>query len=149
MTIMTALRLAALPALLLAAGTAPAQEGGRPFTTTLTGAAKVPGPGDPDGGGTAKVRVNAGQRQVCYDLTVTAIATATLAHIHRGSRTVAGPAVVTLAPPASGSSKGCVTVTRALAQEIIRNPAGFYVNVHNAAFGDGAVRGQLSRSSTN
>jgi len=36
-------------------------------------------------------------------------------------------------------------VTRALAQEIIRNPAAFYVNVHNTPFPGGAVRGQLGR----
>jgi hypothetical protein len=41
---------------LLAVG-APAFGEGRPFSTTLTGAAEVPGPGDPDASGTAaKVR---------------------------------------------------------------------------------------------
>jgi hypothetical protein len=30
-----------------------------------------------------------------------------------------------------------------LAQKIADNPSGYYVNVHNATFGAGAVRGQL------
>ncbi len=32
-----------------------AADGGRKFTTTLTGAAEVPGPGDPDGSGTQQL----------------------------------------------------------------------------------------------
>jgi hypothetical protein len=53
--------------------------------------------------------------------------------------------VVPLEAPTDGSSEGCATVERALAQEMIRDPAAFYVNVHNAPFGPGAVRGQLGR----
>ena len=33
-------------------------KGGRPFEVTLTGAAEVPGPGDPDGTGTATLSLN-------------------------------------------------------------------------------------------
>jgi hypothetical protein len=127
------------------AAAAGAQEGGRPFTTSLTGAAEKPGPGDPDGAGTAEIRVNAGQNQVCYTITVSNIDAATMAHIHRGGVDVAGPVVVNFQAPTGGSSNGCVEVARDLAQEIIRSPAGFYVNVHNAAFPAGAVRGQLGR----
>lgn len=120
-------------------------EGGRPLSASLTGAAEVPGPGDTDGGGSATVRVNPGQTQVCYTLTVTGIDAATVAHIHRGATGVAGPPVVTLDAPANGSSEGCATVSRDVAREIVQNPGGFYVNVHNAAFPNGAVRGQLGR----
>ena len=130
--------------LTLAAG-ATAQEGGRPFTVSMTGAAERPGPGDTDGAGTAEIRVNAGQNQVCYTITVSNIDAATMAHIHRGGVDVAGPVVVNFQAPTGGSSNGCVEVTRDLAQEIIRTPASFYVNVHNAAFPAGAVRGQLGR----
>ena len=38
-----------------------ADEGGRPFTVSLTGSAEVPGPGDPNGSGTAHLRLNPGQ----------------------------------------------------------------------------------------
>jgi hypothetical protein len=137
------LPVAALGALALAVG-ASAQDGGRRFTVQMTGAAERPGPGDPNGTGTAVLRVNAGQRQVCYTLTAENIEPATAAHIHR-TPPDPGPVVVPLDPPTDGSSEGCATVTRELAQEIIRNPTIFYVNVHNAPFPGGAIRGNLSR----
>jgi hypothetical protein len=120
--------------------------GGRPFATTLTGAAEVPGPGDSDGSGTAELTLNPGQEEVCFALEVSGIAPAFASHIHRGTATEAGPVVVTLAPPpTSGSSQACVPAPRDLINEIIQNPDGFYVNVHNADFPAGAVRGQLSK----
>ena len=129
----------------LIAGAANAADGGRKLQTSLTGAAEVPGPGDPDGTGTAQITVNPGQNQVCYKLRVSNIAPATAAHIHEASPTAAGPVVVTLGAPTTGTSSGCVTVTRALALEILKRPADYYVNVHNAAFPAGAVRGQLAK----
>ena len=129
----------------LIAGTATAADGGRKLQTNLTGAAEVPGPGDPDGRGTARITVNPGQKQVCYKLSVSNIAPATAAHIHEAAPTAAGPVRVTLGAPTSGMSSGCVTVTRALALEILKDPSDYYVNVHNAAFPAGAVRGQLAK----
>ena len=123
-----------------------AEEGGRRFTVQMTGAAERPGPGDPDGSGTAVFRVNAGQGQICYTLVVQDIDPATAAHIHRAPPTAAGPVVVPLDPPTDGSSENCATVTRELAQEIIRSPTSFYVNVHNTPFPAGAIRGNFSRS---
>lgn len=131
--------------ILLPTSAASAQEGGRPITVQLTGAAERPGPGDPDGTGTAGFRINPGQGRICYTLTVANIEPATAAHIHRAPPTEAGPIVVPLEAPTDGSSEGCATVDRALAQEMIRDPGAFYVNVHNAPFRPGAVRGQLGR----
>ncbi|HEY9554583.1 CHRD domain-containing protein [Allosphingosinicella sp.] len=141
----TMLSIAALGtiAALSAAGVA-AQEGGRPFTVEMTGAAEVPGPGDEDGSGTATLRVNPGQGRVCYTLDVEGIEPATAAHIHR-TPPDPGPVVAPLDAPADGNSSGCADVERALAQEIIRDPSIFYVNVHNEDFPGGAVRGNLSR----
>lgn len=121
--------------------------GGRPFTTTLTGAAEVPGPGDPDGSGTASLTLNPGLEQVCFKLSVSNIALpATGAHIHIGTADVAGPVVVPLAAPdASGTSSGCVHADRDLIVAILQNPEGYYVNVHSTEFRAGAVRGQLSK----
>jgi hypothetical protein len=70
------------------------------------------------------------------------------AHVHKGRRNVAGPIRITLTPPSSGdpgASSGCVTVNEpALLAAIKRNPHKYYINVHNGAFPEGAVRGQLS-----
>ncbi|MCY7281021.1 MAG: CHRD domain-containing protein [Sphingomonas bacterium] len=129
----------------LIAGAATAADGGRKLQTALTGAAEVPGPGDTDGTGTADITVNAGQNQVCYKLSVSNIAPANAAHIHEAAPTAAGPVVITLGAPTSGTSSGCVTVTRELALEILKRPADYYVNVHNPAFPAGAVRGQLAK----
>jgi hypothetical protein len=122
------------------------EHGGHGLTAALTGPAEVPGPGDPDGGGTALITLNQGQNQVCFELAVTNIAAATAAHIHSGEAGKAGPPVVTLEPLSnSGASKGCVSTTADQIKGIRQNPAGFYVNVHNAEFPGGAVRGQLAR----
>jgi len=122
-----------------------ADNGGRPFTTTLTGAAEVPGPGDPDGSGTATLLLNPGQAEVCYQLTASGIAPAFAAHVHIGPAGVAGPVVIPLVPPTSGSSSACTSVPRDLVLAIIQNPENYYVNVHNAEFPAGALRGQLSK----
>jgi hypothetical protein len=127
-------------------GFATAQDqGGRRLTTRLSGAAEVPGPGDPDGTGRAVITLNQGQGQVCFELTVSNIAPATAAHIHEGAVGQAGGVVVTLTPPTSGSSKDCVSASAELIKNIRQNPAGYYVNVHNQDFPDGAVRGQLTK----
>lgn len=109
----------------------------------LTGAEEVPGPGDPDGKGTASVTLDSEKPEVCYTLSVSGIETATMAHIHKGAKGVAGPPVVTLEPPAEGASKGCVTTEAAVVAALLANPADYYVNVHNAPHPKGALRGQL------
>ncbi|HJR79455.1 MAG TPA: CHRD domain-containing protein [Anaerolineales bacterium] len=119
------------------------------LTAQLSGAAEVPGPGDPDGTGMATFRLNAQQGEVCFEITVSNIGLpASAAHIHEGTSDVAGPVVVPLTPPdESGTSSGCVSdVDPALIQNILQNPEQYYANVHNEEFPDGAVRGQLARA---
>jgi len=136
---------AALAATVPALAQTRAEDSGRPLSATLTGAAERPGPGDPDGSGSAEVRVNPGQGQVCFDVRFTRIDTPVMAHIHRGVGGVAGPVVVNFAV-VGGNIAGCTSgVSRDLAMAIIRNPAGFYVNVHTATFPAGAIRGQLHK----
>lgn len=120
-----------------------ADQGGKLLTAELTGAAEVPGPGDPDGMGTARVTINLGKSTLCYEIAVSNIAPATAAHIHEAPAGTAGPVVLGLTPPTSGSSSACVTVEGELLKEIAKDPADYYVNVHNRAFPGGAVRGQL------
>jgi len=122
-----------------------AATGGRPLHAILSGAEEIPGPGDVDGAGSAFLTFNQGQGMICWDLSVTDIVTATAAHIHEGEMGVAGPVVVTLSPPVDGSSFGCTEVDAELIKEIRQNPTGFYVNVHNAEFPAGAIRGQLGK----
>jgi hypothetical protein len=124
--------------------------GGRPFSTTLTGeaevnAAGVPNQGDLDGVGTAYLTLNQGQGEICYELNVSGIAPATAAHIHIAPATAPGPVVVPLSAPTNGSSSGCVSVDPELIKAIRQNPESYYVNVHNAEFPAGALRGQLSK----
>jgi hypothetical protein len=130
---------------ILVIGTVLADDGGRRLATTLTGAAEAPGPGDPDGSGTAFLTLNPGQEEICYDLTVTGVAPIRAAHIHVGAAGTPGPVVVGLMPPTNGSSSACATADRDLILAIIQHPELYYVNVHNAAFPAGALRGQLSK----
>jgi hypothetical protein len=119
--------------------------GGRPLSATMTGPEEVP-PGDPDGTGSAAFTFNPGRGRVCFELDVADIAPATAAHIHVGPPGVAGPIVVPLTAPTDGSSSGCVNdVDPGLIDAIKKNPGGYYVNVHNAEFPAGAIRGQLSK----
>ena len=123
-----------------------AEHGGRPLFATMTGPQEVP-PGDPDGTGTARFTLNQGRGEICYEISVSNIALpATASHIHLGAAGVgAGPPVVFLDPPVDGTATGCVAVDPATIQAIRQNPPGYYVNVHNAVYPSGAVRGQLQK----
>lgn len=123
---------------------AAAQTGGRSLTATLTGGAQ-PSPGDPNASGSATVRINPGLTRLCYTIKTSKLPKATMAHIHRGAAGVAGPPVVTLRVPSKGSVSACTPIGRQVARAIIRDPGGYYVNVHTAAFPDGAIRGQLHK----
>jgi CHRD domain-containing protein len=122
---------------------AAATDGGRPLSAALTGSVEVP-PGDPGGSGTAEFRVNVGQGQICFSLSVQHLSAPVIAaHIHVAPAGQAGPIVVPLAAPVTGTSSGCADVERALAKDILQHPEAYYVNVHTTAFPAGAVRGQL------
>ena len=144
MKIIHALSAAAL-AFAPAVGASAAHTGGATFTAMLDGQSEVPGPGDPDGMGSITISVNPGQERICYSLSVSDIEPATAAHIHAGEAGMSGPPVVTLSAASGGTSQSCVSVSRDLAKNIIKYPENYYVNVHNAEFPGGAVRGQLER----
>ena len=111
--------------------------------TSLTGAAEAPGPGDPDGSGTAGILLQPRHDRVCWLLRVDGIELPALAaHIHVGAEGVPGPIVVTLGTPDErGRSIGCTTSD--VVDAIAANPSDYYVNVHTTSFPGGAVRGQL------
>ena len=113
----------------------------------MSGKGEVPGPGDPDGGGTATIVLIPSQNMFCYSLKVSNIAPATAAHIQRGAFHEAGPIVLDLNPPlADGASSGCTSVEPALIDSLLESPESYYVNVDNAQFPNGAIRGQLSKT---
>ena len=144
-------RIAAVFLLLTLAAVAfalPASAGGRPYTTSLTGAAERPDPGDPDATGSARVTVNPGTRRVCWSVSVENVDLPLVAaHIHTGNANVAGPPTIFLIPmggqDADGILDGCATVDRTLALGLILHPEDYYVNVHTTLFPGGAARGQL------
>jgi CHRD domain len=109
-----------------------------PYVAQLTGAAETP-TGDPDGIGAAAVSFDGAL--VCWDLSYAGIAAPTGAHIHRLS---SGAVVVPFAGFTPTESNGCDNIIPTLAAEIVANPGAFYVNIHNAEFPGGAVRGPLS-----
>ena len=94
------------------------------------------------GSGTATVTIQLGQGQLCFTLTVSNLTNVTAAHIHRAST---GDIVVPLTAPTSGTSSGCVSVAKALLEEIASNPSAFYVNVHTQSFPNGQIRGTLTK----
>lgn len=118
------------------------------FFTDLNGAEEVPGPGDPDGRGLARIEAYPSDSgvplagNVCYDLAVDGIKKARAAHIHEAPAGVAGPVVVTLEAPRKGYSSGCVFAPQ-VADGLIEDSTDYYVNVHNKEYPAGALRGQL------
>jgi hypothetical protein len=122
------------------------------LTTQLRGSNEVPGPGDTDGTGVVDVNVASRSGAVCFAIAVEGITLpATAAHIHHAAAGVAGDVVVTLDPPtgfgsgATGVSAGCLTkLSTSLLRDIEEHPDQYYVNVHNADFPNGAIRGQLA-----
>jgi hypothetical protein len=145
----------AAAALIGTAIAAPVPQGGRKFSTTLSGQNEVNaanptgGAGDPDGTGTASITVNVGQQRVCWDISVNNIAAPMRGHIHHAPALTNGPIVVGFFEPAAVALKGCTPTTqpvdRRLLTDIIQHPRDYYVNVHTADFPAGAIRGQLHK----
>ena len=131
------------------AGVAVADDGGRPLSTTLTGAEEAPGPGDANATGQADLTLNQGQNEVCFDISWADIdGTVFAGHIHVGAAGAPGPVVVTLFTgtfAGTDSVSGCAQdVDAELIKAIRHDPTAYYVNVHSRPnFPGGAVRGQL------
>jgi hypothetical protein len=113
-------------------------KGGNSLHATLSGKVEVP-KGDPDGSGTAEVKING--TQVCWEIKAAKVGTLMAAHIHKGRPGVAGPVVVPFGK--TYKSKGCTAASASLAAAIKKSPSAYYVNVHNAKYPAGALRGQL------
>jgi CHRD domain len=118
---------------------------GKLLTANLSGSKEVPGPGDEDGKGKAAVKVKPSDGKLCFALRWRDIADPTAAHVHKAPKGEAGDVVVPLFEGTADDS-GCVeNLDEALLRDIKRHPRDYYVNIHNAEFPDGAIRGQLKR----
>ena len=137
----------------------PVADGGRKFSTPMSGAEECTNAGlcggtnagDPDGSATGSITVNIGQDRVCWAFTnVTNILPPHAGHIHKNPAGVNGPIVVnffTNAVGTPGPLSGCTTAPlgKVLLKDIIQNPSAYYLNLHNSAHTGGAVRGQLEK----
>lgn len=100
--------------------------------------------GDPNGSGEAYVFTTNEGATLCYVVEVSKIEPATAMHIHEAAAGQNGPVVLTLGAPTAGYSAACTTPEDAsLVSEITSSPEDYYVNVHNAEYPGGALRGQL------
>lgn len=79
----------------------------------------------------------------------------TLGHIHKAAAGANGgvsvgfktdaPNPIALTTGGTTITKTSITVPPDVAQQIIDDPAGYYVNIHSALHGGGVVRGQLTK----
>ena len=127
-----------LPALALASG----QSMSPVVSAKLKGSNEAPVKGDPNGKGLAVIHFNATKGTTCWDFKgVTGITKPTAAHIHKGKKGASGPIAVAFGTTYKAS--GCVKTPKATIEKIETHPNAYYVNIHNAKYPAGALRGQL------
>jgi len=116
------------------------------FQLRLSGDQEVPGPGDPDGQASGTLSIDDATGQITWSLSYSGIATPAAMHIHTGAAGAGGGVAVPLNVETTGGDGtliGSTMADPAALAPILAAPSGFYVNVHNADFRGGAIRGQL------
>ena len=108
------------------------------------------GSGDPNMFGDATVNANGGQARLCYTLRVFLYPATdwppTGASIHKAPSGSNGPLVLALGPDFSSEiTSGCLNISSALAHDIQRNPAQYYLLVTDTSHPEGAARVQLTK----
>ena len=109
------------------------------LTSTLSGALETAG-GDADGTGSFTATVDPEAGDFCYSLSGTGIGTPTMAHVHTGAAGKDGPPVITIAV----AEDRCMAVDPDILKPIVASPGDYYVNIHDATYPKGAIRGQLA-----
>lgn len=121
------------------------------FSLNATGAQEVGG-GDPDGLATGLLTINeaadANPLGVSWNFNFSNIDAPSAMHIHTGTLGNNGSVLLGLGVATSGGAgtliDSTVFASAADRDSVLGNPSGFYVNIHNATFAGGAVRGQLT-----
>jgi hypothetical protein len=130
---------AVVPAIALAAGGAGPSE----LYATLNGNNEVP-KGDPKASGTAEIKFTRSTGKVCWEFKLKGVKSPSAAHIHKGKAHTAGGVVIPLGT--AFKLEGCTTAPKSLVKAILASPSDYYVNVHNAKYPAGVVRGQLFKT---
>jgi PKD repeat protein len=115
-------------------------------TTPLSGAEQSEtSAGDPDGTGSASITVYPATAILCFDITVSGVEPTQAGHVHLGARGANGPPVVNLYSSTGTGSRirDCVPADPVTIDGLIRNPRGYYIQLHNGPYPLGVVRGQL------
>ncbi len=98
-----------------------------------------PAGGDPDGFGTATLLIDDVANTISWEITVSNIVTPPSgAHIHQQVAGMNGPVRVDFSAQLSGANLADTDLVT-----LLGDPTGFYVNIHNAPYPGGAIRGQL------
>jgi len=145
----------ALLALLFTAAPGAAYTGGDQSVThtfAMDGAQEVPGgSGDPDGTATGTLTLSSLAGLLSFSILFSNIDDPIALDIHFGAAGVEADPLVTL-PVSDGVDPnpliGTVALPDAILQSMIGDPTAFYVNLHTAAFPNGAVRGQVPEPGT-
>jgi hypothetical protein len=106
----------------------------------LLGTNEVP-KGSPSAHGIVNLTLSTTKRRVCWTFQLLGVVKPQAAHIHKGRARTSGPVFIPLG--AAYRAKGCTSASAARIRAVESNPNGFYVNVHNAKYPNGVVRGQL------
>jgi CHRD domain len=132
-----------LPASAMADRLPGSDHGGAPLAASMTSTPTGPS-------GIARISVNPGQQEVCYDIETVGVTVPIIAaHIHvlatrKIAVTLFGPPSFPQPPnPFASSFSGCVVADRDTALAILMNPSEYYVNLHTTGLTD-VMKGTLS-----